>query len=111
MRRALIWGVVIVVAGAGVAIATRNYWSQQGAVAQAATPAARGVTVEVGQAESKLVPLQVDALGTVTPVASVAIKSRLDNEITDIRFSDGARVKKGDVLLQLDTRAIEAQVR
>ena len=56
-------------------------------------------------------PLQIDALGTVTPMASVAIKSRLDNEIMDVKFADGARVKKGEVLLQLDSRALEAQIR
>jgi RND family efflux transporter MFP subunit len=56
-------------------------------------------------------PLQVDALGTVTPMASVAIKSRLDNEIVDVKFADGARVKTGDVLLQLDPRSLDAQIR
>ena len=55
----------------------------------------RAVMVEVGQAEKKVVPQQVDALGTVTPIASVGIKSRLDNEIVDVKFADGARVKKG----------------
>jgi RND family efflux transporter MFP subunit len=95
---------------AGAAVATRNIWSPQGAVAQApAQP--RAVPVEVGEAVSKIVPLQVEALGTVTPMASVAIKSRLDNEIIDVNFSDGARVKKGDVLLQLDPRSLEAQIR
>ncbi len=95
---------------AGGATATRNLWSPQGAVAQAPTnrPA---VPVEVAEAVSKIVPLQVDALGTVTPIASVAIKSRLDNEITEVKFSDGARVKKGDVLLSLDPRSLEAQIR
>jgi RND family efflux transporter MFP subunit len=44
-------------------------------------------------------------------MASVAIKSRLDNEIIGVKFADGARVKTGDVLLQLDSRAIEAQIR
>ena len=76
---------------AGAAVATRNLWSPQGAVAQAPSPSARGVQVEVAEAVSKVMPFQVDALGTVTPMASVAIKSRLDNEITDIKFSDGAR--------------------
>ncbi len=112
-RRTL--SVLAVLAVAGAAAATwkwnlQGFWSPQGAVAQApAQP--RAVTVEVGQAEKKVVPYQVDALGTVTPMASVAIKSRLDNEITAVHFSDGARVKVGDVLLQLDTRAIEAQIR
>lgn len=95
---------------AGGAMATRNLWSPQGAVAQA--PANRpAVPVEVAEAVSKVVPLQIDALGTVTPIASVAIKSRLDNEITEVKFTDGARIKKGDVLLQLDGRSLEAQIR
>ncbi len=112
-RRTL--SVLALLAVAGAAAATwkwnlQGFWSPQGAVAQApAQP--RAVTVEVGQAEKRVVPYQGDALGTVTPMASVAIKSRLDNEITAVHFSDGARVKVGDVLLQLDTRAIEAQIR
>jgi membrane fusion protein, multidrug efflux system len=100
----------LALAVAGVAVATRGFWSPVNAVAQAPT-APRTVPVEVAQAVSKLVPLQVDALGTVTPMASVAIKSRLDNEIIDVKFADGARVKTGDVLLQLDNRSLEAQIR
>jgi RND family efflux transporter MFP subunit len=110
-RRTLVWSAVVVLAIAGAAMATRNLWSPQGAVAQAPAPGARGVPVEVADAVSKVVPLQVDALGTVTPMASVAIKSRLDNEITEINFTDGARVKKGDALLTLDARSLEAQIR
>jgi len=109
-RRTLVIGVVVLLAAAGAAVATRNVWSPQGAVAQA-PQAPRAVPVEVGTAAGKLVPLQVDALGTVTPMASVAIKSRLDNEILNVNFADGARVKMGDVLLTLDSRGIEAQIR
>ena len=87
--------VLLVLAVAGAAAATwkwnlQGFWSPQGAVAQApAQP--RSVPIEAGQAEKKVVPYQVDALGTVTPMASVAIKSRLDNEITGVHFGDGAR--------------------
>jgi RND family efflux transporter MFP subunit len=107
----LVLSAVVVLAIAGAAMATRNLWTPQGAVAQAPAPGPRGVSVEVAEAVSKVVPLKVDALGTVTPMASVAVKSRLDNEITEINFTDGARVKKGDALLTLDARALEAQVR
>lgn len=107
-RRTL--GVVILIAVAAAAAAMWKWYPTQSAVAQAPqTP--RTVAVEVGEATRKLMPLQVDALGTVTPMASVAIKSRLDNEIIGVKFADGARVKTGDVLLQLDSRAIEAQIR
>ena len=54
--------------------------------------------------------MQIEALGTVTPMASVAIKSRIDSEITGMHFADGARVKQGDLLITLDSRAIEAQI-
>jgi RND family efflux transporter MFP subunit len=68
------------------------------------------VPVAVGTAERKSVPIRLDALGTVTTIASVAIKPRIDSEITAVKFADGAQVKKGDVLFVLDSRSIEAQI-
>lgn len=111
MTRRKTLGVVFLIAVAAAAAAMWKWYPTQSAVAQAPAPGARSVPVEVAQAVSRLVPLQVDALGNVTPIASVAIKSRLDNEIVEVKFADGARVKKGDVLLLLDTRALDAQIR
>jgi multidrug efflux system membrane fusion protein len=92
----------------GVAVFTRGLWDGNGAVAQA--PTERIVTVEVAKAVKTMVPLSVDALGTVTPINSVAIKARLETEIVGVHFADGARVKKGDLLFTLDSRAVEAQI-
>jgi membrane fusion protein, multidrug efflux system len=92
----------------GVAVFTRGLWNGNGAVAQA--PTERIVTVEVAKAVKTMVPLSVDALGTVTPINSVAIKARLETEIVGVHFADGARVKKGDLLFTLDSRAVEAQI-
>ena len=44
-------------------------------------------------------------------MASVAIKSRVDSEIVDVKFADGQRVNKGDVLFVLDSRSIEAEMK
>jgi RND family efflux transporter MFP subunit len=55
-------------------------------------------------------PLLTEALGTVTTMASVAIKTRIDNEIVRIHFTDGAYVKQGDLLVTLDSRSLEAQI-
>jgi len=87
-------------------------WLPPGAVAQApqAPPASRAVAVAVAPAVKKSTPVQVQALGTVTPMASVAIKSRIDSEIMEVHFADGARVKQGDILVTLDSRSIEAQI-
>ncbi len=111
-RRTFEWGVIVVLAIAGAVVATRSLWSPEGAVAQAPQrPAQRVVPVEVAKAVKQRVPVRVDALGTVTPISSVAIKSRLETTITGVHFKDGARVKEGDLLFTLDGRALEAQIK
>jgi RND family efflux transporter MFP subunit len=70
----------------------------------------RTVAVEVGKAIKKKTPVTLDSLGNVTTIASVAVKPRIDSEIVGIHFSDGAFVKRGDLLVTLDSRAIEAQI-
>ena len=92
-----------------VVLLVRGLWtSDSGATTRAQNT--RVVPVVTGVAERKNVPVRVDALGTVTPIASVAIKSRLETTITGVHFDDGARVNKGQVLFTLDGRAIEAQI-
>ena len=59
----------------------------------------RAVPVDIAKAERKMVPVKLDALGTVTPIASVALKPRVDTTITEVHFEDGARVEKGKVVL------------
>jgi RND family efflux transporter MFP subunit len=66
--------------------------------------------VEIAKAERKPVPVDVDAIGMVTPISSVALKSRLETTITAVHFEDGARVNEGDLLFTLDSRQIDAQI-
>ena len=83
-----------------------------GAVAQAPRQnAPRAVPVEIVTATKQVVPVRIEALGTVTPIASVAVKPRVDSEITGVHFRDGAMVNQGDLLFTLDSRTIEAQAR
>jgi multidrug efflux system membrane fusion protein len=107
MKRKWLLGVAAI-ALVGIVVLTRGFWSGGGAVAQA--PSERVVTIDVAKAEKKMVPLTVDALGTVTPITSVAIKARLETEIIGVHFADGARVKKGDLLFTLDDRQLRAQI-
>ena len=93
----------------GIVLLVRGLWTSDGAAARSQA-AARVVPVEVGKAERKKVPVRVEALGNVTPIASVALKARVDTTITAVHFRDGAEVKKGDLLFTLDGRAIEAQI-
>jgi multidrug efflux system membrane fusion protein len=100
-------------AGAAVAVVAvvligRGVWSRDNTVRG---PAERTVPVETAKAERKVVAVRIDALGNVTPIASVAIKPRLDTTITDVHFRDGAYVKQGDLLFTLDCRQIEADMK
>lgn len=83
--------------------------TSNGAVSQKAQPA-RVVSVELVKAELKSAPVEVEAIGIVTPIASVALKSRLETTITQVHFADGAKVRQGDVLFTLDARQIDAQI-
>jgi multidrug efflux system membrane fusion protein len=111
-RRILLIGVAAAVALAGGYAAMRGAWSPQGAVAQSSKGKGKGaITVDVARATKKSVPVRIDLLGNVTPMASVAVKPRIDSEITEVHFSDGAVVRKGDMLFTLDHRSIDAQIR
>jgi RND family efflux transporter MFP subunit len=111
-KRTFVFVAIAVLAAAGVFVATRDgLWSPQGAVAQGPGGGQRIVPVEVAKAVKKEVPLRLEALGTVTPIASVAIKARLETVITQVHFEDGALVKKGDLLFTLDGRQIEAEIK
>jgi RND family efflux transporter MFP subunit len=70
----------------------------------------RVVSVELATAERRPVPVDVDAIGTVTPISSVALKSRLETTILAVHFEDGAKVNEGDLLFTLDSRQIDAQI-
>lgn len=81
------------------------------AKAQAQGPArGRAVAVQVANAQRKAIPVEVEAIGTVSPIASVALKSRVETTISEVHFEDGAHVKAGDVLFTLDSRQIDAQI-
>lgn len=101
----------LAVAAGTVAFSTRSSWMDTGGAAKAQGPArVRAVSVQTAPAERKQVPVDVDTIGTVTPIASVALKSRIETTITEVHFEDGAKVKAGDILFTLDARQIDAQI-
>jgi len=106
-KRNLIYFAGLLGFAALAAFVTRSSW--MGASAQG-PQRARVIAVELAKAERKPVPVDVDSIGTVTPISSVALKSRVETTVVSVHFEDGAKVLEGDLLFTLDARQIDAQI-
>jgi len=100
---------IAVLAGVGVAYRSFTENAAAGPVPLAQGPPA--VPVIAAPVLRKSVPLRIETIGSVEPLASVAVKSRIDGQIMEVHFREGQDVKAGDVLFMLDRRAAEAQLR
>ena len=64
-------------------------------------------TVGVATAERASIAVTLDALGTVTPLATVKVKPQVSGVLEKVLFTEGQLVKKGDLLATLDARQFE----
>ena len=51
----------------------------------------------------------IDALGTVTASTTATVKSRVDGQLVQVKFSEGQLARKGQVLAEIDPRTFKAQ--
>jgi len=91
---------VLVLLAAAAATAGWSYWNQQGTrIVYTTVPAERGdLTVEVS------------ATGTLRPLTQVDISSELSGVVRSVHVGENQRVAKGEVLAELDTTRVAAQV-
>jgi multidrug efflux system membrane fusion protein len=68
------------------------------------------VPVVVAKIAKKPMPIVIEAVGTVQAIASIQIKARLDSQIMKVNVEEGALVKEGDLLFELDSRTLKAQL-
>ena len=70
----------------------------------------RKVPVLVETVAQRDQPIVLEGLGTVTPLATVQVKSQVDGRLQSVAFKEGALVKKGELLAQIDPRPFQIQL-
>lgn len=111
-------GVVAVVAYVATATDTGRSVLSGASVPKAATPVAstRGRNnnqpppVEVAEARSRSSRLEIQSVGTLASDEAVTLAAEVAGRIAEIRFSEGAPVEQGDVLVKLDDSLIRAEL-
>jgi multidrug efflux system membrane fusion protein len=72
--------------------------------------AARIVPVVAATAHTGDLPVHLVGLGTVTPLNSVTVRSRVDGQLLSVDYREGQLVHEGDVLAQIDPRPFQVQL-
>jgi multidrug efflux system membrane fusion protein len=98
--------VLIVAAGAVLLWGWPHFGDQRKPVARAPAP----VNVTTAAVKEQDVPVVRTGVGTVTPLATVTVKPRVDGQLVRIGFVEGQDVKAGQLLAEIDPRSLQAQL-
>jgi len=111
IRRWWIVALAICIAGAALYAFWGNTEKGRSPVAKQGTgPVGRAVPVVAVAAMKGNMNVYLNGLGSVTPLNTVTIKSRVDGQLMEVLFREGQTVSSGELLVRIDPRPFEAQL-
>jgi multidrug efflux system membrane fusion protein len=116
MKRILPWVLALCAVAAAAGVAYYFYQQREAEPAKGAGKFGKGggrnqqVPVVAVPATTADVGVQLEGLGTVTPVATVTVRSRIEGELQKLRFKEGDVVRYGDLLAEIDPRTAQVQL-
>jgi len=104
-RRFVLTSILILLLLAGVV-----WWNRPGSAPQPANSGRNAAPMSivpevVGKGD---IGININALGTVSSLATVTIRSQISGQLVRVAFREGDEVKKGDLLAEIDSRPYEA---
>lgn len=109
-RRWIVPAALVVAALGGWRIAATATRQEAAPPAHGRDTSPRAVPVRAAAAREGAVQVWLDGIGTVTPLASVTVRTRVDGELIAAHFKEGDTVQQGALLAEVDPRPFHVQL-
>ena len=100
--------IVLLLLGGVIGFFIFKYLAKGKVATDKSPPPQVGVSISSAVAEKGSIGVYINALGTVTPLSTVTVLSRVDGQLMSVNYREGQMVHKGDVLVEIDPRPFQA---